>query len=169
MRNGWRRLAFRSRCATNVRSRNLLAGLRRAGVDHGHWRAVARSRPPPRRKPADPCGERLHAPGKRAAVAQIEQAFERIRIRFWGQRFQASGYSSTTSGNITHDVIENHVNPHTAKNGYSRRVRSCLGQPVCHSVGPNLGTLVISAAAWSLPLAASMIASSTASDSANEA
>ena len=153
----------------NARARNLLAGLRRAGVDQGQWRAVARSLPPVRRNPAEPCGEQLHAPGKRALVAQIQQAFEPIRIRFWRQRFQASGYSSATSRNITHAVNENHVNQHTAKNGFNRCMRSCLGQAVCHSVGPSLGTLVVSADAWSLPLAASMIESSTASDSANKA
>jgi putative transposase len=46
---------------------------------------------------------------------KIQQEFEHIRKRFWGQRFWARGYFSTTSGNITDDVIlaylENHLAP----------------------------------------------------------
>ena len=50
---------------------------------------------------------------------KIQQEFEHIRKRYWGQRFWARGYFSTTSGNITDDVIENYLNQHTAKDGFS--------------------------------------------------
>ena len=44
---------------------------------------------------------------------RIQQEFPAIRKRYWGRHFWAKGYFSTTSGNITDDVIlqylENHV------------------------------------------------------------
>ena len=36
---------------------------------------------------------------------RIQQAFPAIRKRYWGCHFWARGYFSTTSGNITDDVI----------------------------------------------------------------
>jgi putative transposase len=52
---------------------------------------------------------------------KIQQEFEHIRKRYWGQRFWARGYFSTTSGNITNDVIMNYLNRHTipASTGFS--------------------------------------------------
>ena len=52
---------------------------------------------------------------------KIQQEFEHIRKRYWGQRFWARGYFSTTSGNITDDVIMNYLDKHTApgKPGFS--------------------------------------------------
>ena len=52
---------------------------------------------------------------------KIQQEFEHIRKRYWGQRFWARGYFSTTSGNITDDVILNYLDKHTApdKPGFS--------------------------------------------------
>ncbi|MFD2577676.1 transposase [Novosphingobium colocasiae] len=50
---------------------------------------------------------------------KIQQEFEHIRKRYWGQRFWQRGYFSTTSGNITDDVIENYLNQHTNMNGFS--------------------------------------------------
>ena len=52
---------------------------------------------------------------------KIQQEFEHIRKRFWGQRFWARGYFSTTSGNITDDVIMNYLEKHTvpSKTGFS--------------------------------------------------
>lgn len=41
------------------------------------------------------------------------------RKRYWGQRFWQRGYFSTASGNITDDVIQNYLNQHTAKDGFS--------------------------------------------------
>jgi putative transposase len=43
---------------------------------------------------------------------KIQQEFEYIRKRYWGQRFWARGYFSTTSGNITDTVILNYLNNH---------------------------------------------------------
>jgi Transposase and inactivated derivatives len=45
---------------------------------------------------------------------RIQQEFEHIRKRYWGQRFWARGYFSTTSGNITDDVITAYLERHTA-------------------------------------------------------
>jgi putative transposase len=44
---------------------------------------------------------------------KIQQEFEHIRKRYWGQRFWARGYFSTTSGNITNDVIMAYLDRHT--------------------------------------------------------
>jgi putative transposase len=44
--------------------------------------------------------------------------FEHIRKRYWGQRFWQRGYFSTTSGNITDDIIMR-PRPHTHKDGFS--------------------------------------------------
>ena len=48
---------------------------------------------------------------------RIQQEFPEIRKRYWGCRFWAKGYFSTTSGNITDDVIlqylENHIDDPT--------------------------------------------------------
>ena len=53
---------------------------------------------------------------------KIQREFEHIRKRYWGQRFWARGYFSTTSGNITDDVItaylERHTAPHNQASAY---------------------------------------------------
>lgn len=46
---------------------------------------------------------------------RIQQEFQHIRKRYWGQRFWARGYFCTTSGNITHDVILRYLENHAAK------------------------------------------------------
>ena len=50
---------------------------------------------------------------------KIQKEFEHIRKRFWGQRFWARGYFSTTSGNITDQIIINYLEYHAAKPGFS--------------------------------------------------
>ena len=44
---------------------------------------------------------------------RVQQEFPAIRKRYWGRHFWAKGYFSTTSGNITDNVIlqylENHI------------------------------------------------------------
>jgi len=50
---------------------------------------------------------------------KIQQEFEHIHKRFWGQRFWARGYFSTTSGNITDEVIVKYLELHAAKPGFS--------------------------------------------------
>lgn len=58
-----------------------------------------------------------HAKGR--SSRKIQQEFAHIRKRYWGQRFWQRGYFSTTSGNITDDVIDNYLNQHAAKDGFS--------------------------------------------------
>ena len=52
---------------------------------------------------------------------KIQQEFEHIRKRYWGQRFWARGYFSTTSGNITNETIMQYLDRHTknANEGFS--------------------------------------------------
>ncbi len=52
---------------------------------------------------------------------RIQQEFEHIRKRYWGQRFWARGYFSTTSGNITDDVITAYLERHTQKEASATR------------------------------------------------
>ena len=44
---------------------------------------------------------------------KIQQEFKEIRKRYWGKHFWARGYFSTTSGNITDEVINEYINNHT--------------------------------------------------------
>ena len=46
---------------------------------------------------------------------KIQQEFEHIRKRYWGQRFWQRGYFSTTSGNITDDIILRYLDKHPHK------------------------------------------------------
>ena len=43
---------------------------------------------------------------------KIQQEFPELRKRYWGRRFWARGYFSTTSGNVTDDVIRNYIANH---------------------------------------------------------
>ena len=52
---------------------------------------------------------------------RIQQEFPAIRKRYWGCHFWARGYVSTTSGNITDDVILQYLENHLTKpTGVSR-------------------------------------------------
>ncbi len=52
---------------------------------------------------------------------KIQQEFPALRKRYWGCHFWARGYFSTTSGNITDDVILQYLEQHIAKpTGVSR-------------------------------------------------
>ncbi|MDE8652453.1 IS200/IS605 family transposase [Novosphingobium sp. H3SJ31-1] len=44
---------------------------------------------------------------------RIQQEFEHIRKRYWGQRLWARGDFSTTSGSITDDMIVTYLKRHT--------------------------------------------------------
>lgn len=57
------------------------------------------------------------AKGRSSRKIQLE--FEHIRKRYWGQRFLGRGYFSTTSGNITDDIIMRYLDRHSHKNGFS--------------------------------------------------
>ncbi|MFN9632640.1 MAG: IS200/IS605 family transposase [Erythrobacteraceae bacterium] len=50
---------------------------------------------------------------------KIQQEFEHIRKRYWGQLFWHRGYFSTTSSNITDDIIMRYLDQHNHKNGFS--------------------------------------------------
>ncbi len=52
---------------------------------------------------------------------RVQQAFPAIRQRYWGCRFWARGYVSTTSGNITDAVLLQYLENHLTKpTGISR-------------------------------------------------
>ena len=44
---------------------------------------------------------------------RIQMEFPELRKRYWGQRFWARGYFSTTSGNVTDDIILNYLELHS--------------------------------------------------------
>ena len=44
---------------------------------------------------------------------RIQMEFPDLRKRYWGQRFWARGYFSTTSGNVTGDVILKYLELHS--------------------------------------------------------
>lgn len=46
---------------------------------------------------------------------RIQMEFPDLRKRYWGRRFWARGYFSTTSGNVTDDIIMQYLELHSAK------------------------------------------------------
>ena len=44
---------------------------------------------------------------------KIQQEFPHIQKQYWGRHFWGRGYFSTTSGNVTDEVINNYINNHT--------------------------------------------------------
>jgi putative transposase len=44
---------------------------------------------------------------------KIQQEFPEIRKQFWGCHFWGRGFFSSTSGNVTDDVINNYINNHS--------------------------------------------------------
>ena len=46
---------------------------------------------------------------------RIQLEFPELRKRYWGRRFWARGYVSTTSGNVTDDIITQYVKLHSSK------------------------------------------------------
>ena len=46
---------------------------------------------------------------------RIQMEFPHLHKRYWGKRFWARGYFSTTSGNVTDDVILHYLELHSAK------------------------------------------------------
>ena len=52
---------------------------------------------------------------------KIQREFSGLRERYWGQRFWARGYFSTTSGVITNEIILQYIESHANKpTGVSR-------------------------------------------------
>ena len=46
---------------------------------------------------------------------RIQMEFPDLRKRYWGRRFWARGYFSTTSGNVTDEVIKQYLELHSSK------------------------------------------------------
>ena len=46
---------------------------------------------------------------------RIQMEFPELRKRYWGRRFWARGYFSTTSGNVTDDIITLYLELHSSK------------------------------------------------------
>ncbi len=46
---------------------------------------------------------------------RIQMEFPELRKRYWVRRFWARGYFSTTSGNVTDDIILQYLELHSAK------------------------------------------------------
>ena len=46
---------------------------------------------------------------------KIQMEFPSLRKRYWGQRFWGRGYFSTTSGNVTDEVIEKYLELHSSR------------------------------------------------------
>ena len=44
---------------------------------------------------------------------QIQQLFPEIRKKYWGCRFWGRGFFSSTSGNVTDDIINNYIDNHS--------------------------------------------------------
>jgi putative transposase len=43
---------------------------------------------------------------------KIQQEFPHIRKHYWGRHFWGRGFFSSTSGNVTDDIINNYINQH---------------------------------------------------------
>jgi putative transposase len=43
---------------------------------------------------------------------KIQQEFPNLRKRYWGRHFWARGFFSSTSGNVTDEIINNYINNH---------------------------------------------------------
>ena len=61
----------------------------------------------------------LFRSAKGRSSRKIQQEFEHIRKRYWNQRFWGRGYFSTTSGNITDDIIMGYLDRQIRKDGFS--------------------------------------------------
>ena len=115
---------------------------RRIGRDHRQRCLVTRPWASVRRNPAPHVSHVSHVSVsdfvrrvRGRSSRKRQQEFGHIRKRRWGQRFRVRGYFSTTSGNITDDVVMNCPDKHTKPTkGFSQSHRTCRRQPVCHSV-----------------------------------
>ncbi len=52
---------------------------------------------------------------KSRSSQRIQMEFPELRKRYWGRRFWARGYFSTSSGNVTDDIIMQYLELHSAK------------------------------------------------------
>lgn len=53
---------------------------------------------------------------------RVQQEFPDLRKRYWGRRFWARGYFSTTAGNVTEDIVLQYLELHSKRDatGVSR-------------------------------------------------
>ena len=61
------------------------------------------------------------AKGRSSRKVQLE--FPRLKKEYWGRHFWGRGFFSSTSGNVTDDVINNYINQHSDAN-HSENVRN---------------------------------------------
>ena len=47
---------------------------------------------------------------------KIQEEFPELRKRYWGRHLWARGYFSSTSGNVTDDMINEYINNHSDAN-----------------------------------------------------
>ncbi len=47
---------------------------------------------------------------------KIQEEYPELRKRYWGRHVWARGYFSSTSGNVTDDIINDYINRHTEAN-----------------------------------------------------
>jgi putative transposase len=52
---------------------------------------------------------------KERSSRRLQMEFPELRKRYWGRRFWARGYFSTTSGNLTDDIILHYLKLHSSK------------------------------------------------------
>ena len=59
---------------------------------------------------------------KGRSLRRVQMEFPELRKRYWGRRFWARGYFSTTSGNVTDDIILQYLELHSKRDatGVSR-------------------------------------------------
>jgi len=56
---------------------------------------------------------------------RIQMEFPELRKRYWGRRFWARGYFSTTSGNVTDDIIMQYLELHSKRDATGVRWDGC--------------------------------------------
>jgi len=52
---------------------------------------------------------------KGRSLRRVQMEFPELRKRYWGRRFWARGYFSTTSGNVTDDIILQYLELHSKR------------------------------------------------------
>jgi len=52
---------------------------------------------------------------QKTKAAPIQMEFPELRKRYWGRRFWARGYFSTTSGNVTDDIINQYLELYSSR------------------------------------------------------
>src|SRR3984893_6332282 len=88
------------------------AGLQRTGRPDRLRRFVARTCPYVRGNPGAYCGQRLRAARQGTLIASGADGVPGLAQALLGAAFLGSGYFSTTSGNITDDVILQYLQKH---------------------------------------------------------